>query len=165
MTLGAHHDPLNETEPTDTIYTLTVHKPPRPPHPLIPSIFTRTPVTHPNSGASYTIKPDNFGSKKPNYDDFDEDDLADMPTKVVKLKAWQFPLRMRCEHVQPDKKCDEGCYVLEKGGDVRRWRCKREDCEGHVYSEYVLTDEKGVACFGKKGERLVCAIRTIARKG
>jgi hypothetical protein len=84
-----------------------------------------------------------------------------MPTKIVKLKAWQFPVAMRCAHVQHGRKCEEGCYVLEKGGDVRRWSCRREDCEGHVYGRDVLMDERGKACFGKKGERLVCAVRWL----
>jgi hypothetical protein len=160
MGLGPFFDPLGETEPNDTIYALTVHMPPRPPPKYLPVFFTRKPVTHPRTGVRHTIKPDNYGSKTPNYDDFLEKDLKQMPTKVVKLKAWQFPLAMRCAHVQPNKICKEGCYVLEKSGQVRRWSCKREDCEGHVYGRHVLTDEDETSCFGKKGERLVCAVRT-----
>jgi hypothetical protein len=151
MALGQFFDPLGETEHQDTIYTLTVHKPLRPPPNYFPAIFTRAPVTYPKTGSTHTIKPDNYGSKTPNYDDFTELDLKNMPTKVVKLKAWQFPVAMRCAHVQPYKKCEKGCYVLEKGGDVRRWSCKREDCEGHVYERSALTDGEGKACFGKKG--------------
>jgi hypothetical protein len=51
MALGQFFDPLGETEPQETIYTLTVHKPPRPPSKYLPAIFTRTPVTHPNTAA------------------------------------------------------------------------------------------------------------------
>jgi hypothetical protein len=164
MALGPYYDPLGESEMQETLYTLTVHKPPRPPPKYLPSIFTRIPVTHANTGPAYTLKPSNYFSKTPNYDDFWEKDLKDMPTQVVKLKAWQFPLRMRCEHVQSDRKCEKGCYVLEKGGAVSRWNCEREDCEGHVYGRNVLTDTEGKACFGKKGRRMVCAVRAEARK-
>jgi hypothetical protein len=66
---------------------------------------------------------------------------------------------MRCAHMQPDRKCEEGCYVLEKGGDVRRWSCQRDNCEGHVYRKCVLMDEKGRSCFGEKGERMVCMLK------
>jgi hypothetical protein len=68
---------------------------------------------------------------------------------------------MRCAHVQGvgngrRKVCHEGCYFLKKGG---RRHCKREDCEGHVYSGRVKGDKKGVSCFGKKGKRFVCLER------
>jgi hypothetical protein len=117
-------------------------------------------VTHPSIGLRHTIKPDDYGSKTPNYDDFSEKDLTKMPTKAVPLEAWQFPVEMRCAHVELNKECKEGCYVLEKGGDVSKWRCKRDDCEGHVYGRNVEKDEEGRSCFGKKGERMVCAVRT-----
>jgi hypothetical protein len=41
---------------------------------------------------------------------------------------------------------------------VEGWFCKRKDekgCEGHVFLGSVKEDDKGVACFGKKGERMV----------
>jgi len=155
MALGQFFDPLGETENQDTIYTLTVYKPPRPPPKYLPANFTRVPVTYHNTG-TYTIKPDNYCTRTPIYDDFEDLDLKNMPTKIMKLKAWQFPVGMRCAHVQPEKKCERGCYVLEKGGDVRRWSCGRENCEGHVYGGSVKMDDEGTACFGKKGERLVC---------
>jgi hypothetical protein len=156
MALGRFFDLLGETESQNDIYTLVVYKPPRPPPKYLPAIFTRTPVTHLFIGTRHTIKPDNYGSKTPNYDEFSEKDLAKMHTKIVRLKAWQFPVEMRCAHVQPDRECEEGCYVLEKGGDIRRWSCKRKDCKGHVHERNVLMDKEGRSCFGKKGKRMVC---------
>jgi hypothetical protein len=77
------------------------------------------------------------------------------------IKSSWFPADMRCAHVQGlgnggSKKCEAGCYFLEKGGKQIRWRCKREDCEGHVYSGRVKQDKEGICCFAKKGERVVC---------
>jgi hypothetical protein len=149
-------DPFGQYEPQDTLYKLTVYTPPRPPPKYLPAIFTRIPVTHPVLGSVYTIKPNNYGSKTPNYEDFSQKDLANMLTKTVKVKAWRFPVKMRCAHVQRNRTCEEGCYVLEEGGDVKRWSCNREDCEGHVYGRNILTDEEGKSCFGKKGKRMVC---------
>jgi hypothetical protein len=149
-----HFDPLGETEPENTVYTLTVRCPPRPPPKWLPSFMTRTPVTHPNSGATYTIKPDETNS---NLDCFERKHLANMPTKVIKIKRGLFPLDMRCAHVRDSTTCDHGCYVLEKGGDIsRRWCSKEKGCEGHVYCGRVKEDEEGNSCFGKKGERIVC---------
>lgn len=79
-----------------------------------------------------------------------------MAAKTVTLISAHFPADLRCEHVQDEQKCEKGCYVLEKGGKVSRWRCKREDCEGHVYCGRVMKDDEGFACFGKKGARMVC---------
>jgi hypothetical protein len=72
---------------------------------------------------------------------------------------------MRCAHIQGvgnrgEKVRNKGCYFLEKGGKNSRWYCKREDCKGHVYSSRRMKkDKKGVSCFGKKGERIVCSER------
>jgi hypothetical protein len=156
MPFGLFFDRFGEYEPQDTLYKLTVHEPLRPPPRYLPAIFTRTAVTHPFVGSWHTIKSDNYGSRTPNYDDFCERDLANMSTRTVKVKAWRFPLDMRCAHVQHNKECEKGCYVLEKGDDVSRWRCDRVDCEGHVYGDNVLTDGEGRSCFGKKGKRMVC---------
>lgn len=49
--------------------------------------------------------------------------------------------------------------MLEKGGEIARWKCTRGDCEGHVYEGRVKEDEEGKVCFGKKGERMVCVKR------
>jgi hypothetical protein len=154
MALGPYFDPLGETEPENTIYTLTVCCPPRPPPKWLPSFVTRTPVTHPNTGAAYTIKPDDTN---PNLDCFEEKHLEDVRTKVIKLKRSLFPLSMRCVHVRDKTTCDERCYFLEKGGVVSRWWCSEEKgCEGHVYCGRVKKDGEGNSCFGKKGERMVC---------
>lgn len=75
---------------------------------------------------------------------------------------------MRCEHTQGKngagkdvKGCDKGCYLLEKGGEVATWKCTRSDCEGHVYSGHVKSDDDGRSCFGKKGERMVCLVGLV----
>lgn len=157
--LGPHFDPLGETEPHTTKYTLTVLCPPRPPPHWLPAIFTRPPAERPNAGTTYRIRPSDFDPVKPNYDCFELRHLGDMTSKTVKITSAWFPTDMRCEHIHTEYKCEEGCYVLEKGGDLKRWVCKRQDCEGHVYCGRVIKDGKGVACFGKKGERMVCVQR------
>jgi hypothetical protein len=63
---------------------------------------------------------------------------------------------MRCDHVRYDNACNEGCYVLEKGGSIYRTEYKRADYEGHVYVGRIKKDKAGMSCFGKKGQRLVC---------
>jgi hypothetical protein len=153
MALGPYFDPLGETEPENTIYTLTVCCPPRPNPKWLPSFVTRTPVTYPSTGATYTIKPDNTN---PNLDCFEQKHLEDMPTRVIKLKRSLFPLDVRCAHVRTKTTCDKGCYVFEKSGGISRWWCKAKGCEGHVYCGRVKEDEVGSSCFGKKGERMVC---------
>ncbi len=81
-----------------------------------------------------------------------------MEVKVVKIKAHYFPLDMRCSHVSQgrERKCDRGCYVLEKGGDAGSWTCKANDCEGHAYVGEVKKDDEGIACFGKSKMKMVC---------
>jgi hypothetical protein len=149
-----HFDPLGETEPENTVYTLTVRCPQRPPPKWLPSFMTRVPVIHPNTGAAYTIKPDDTNV---NLDCFERKHLADMSTKIIKIKRSLFPLDMRCPHVRNSTTCDRGCYVLEKGGDIsRQWCNKKRGCEGHVYCGRVKKDEQGNSCFGKKGVRMVC---------
>ncbi|PVH92558.1 hypothetical protein DM02DRAFT_619879 [Periconia macrospinosa] len=154
---GPYWDPLGEYETKDTIYTLTVYTPPRPPSSYIPSIFTRKPL---NISTVHIIRPP---EDKPNYDCFEAKDLPDMKTTTVKIKSCEFDLDMRCDHVlgtgNNSKVCEQGCYVLEKGGKVSRWLCKRRDCEGHVYTGDVKKNEDEVACFGKKGQRMVCVKR------
>lgn len=152
MNPNSQFDPAGETEPDNTTYTLTVRCPKRPPPKYLPAFLTRTPVNHPG-GRAYTIQPD---ETNPNLDCFQEKHLESMPTKTVKIKSAWFPADMRCAHVQNARVCEEGCYVLEKGGDIARWKCKREGCEGHVYESRVKRDEDGKVCFGKKGERMVC---------
>ncbi|KAH7080989.1 hypothetical protein FB567DRAFT_551754 [Paraphoma chrysanthemicola] len=155
--IAPYFDPAGEYEPANTIYTLTVRCPPRPPPKWLPDFVTREPYKPKNVGATYTIKPDNYG--KPNYDYFTVSEMNSMRVKTVTLKSWQFPPELRCAHVQISKTCDRGCYILEKGGDHCRWRCRREGCQGHVFDRNVLTDGNGVACFGEKGKRMVCSDR------
>jgi hypothetical protein len=153
MTQGAHFDPLGVTEPENTVYTLTVRCPARPWPKWLPSFFVRTPVTYSDTGSVYTIKPDDTN---PNLDCFESKHLSDMSTKTTKIKRSLFPLDLRCSHLRFETTCTKGCYVLEKGGSIQRKKCKREDCEGHVYVSPVKEDEEGKSCFGKKGERMVC---------
>jgi hypothetical protein len=150
-------DPLGETEPDNTVYTLVVRCPQRPPPKWLPSFLTGTPVRYPKDGRIYTLQPDDTN---PNLDCFEEKHLDDMSIKTIKIKSARFPAELRCRHVQNAAKvCEKGCYVLEKGGKIRRWRCKREDCEGHVYEGRTKVDVDGKVCFGKKGERMVCILR------
>jgi hypothetical protein len=155
MALGPYFDPLGETESGTTVYTLTVFIPPRPPPKWLPSIFTRQPSWHPNSGSTYKLP---ASTPNPNYNCFELKDLVNMPIKTKKVRSNWFSADMRCAHVGNGGKkvCDEGCYFLEKGGKKSRWHCKRADCEGHVYGGRVKEDKEGVSCFGKRGERIVC---------
>ncbi|KAF1935446.1 hypothetical protein EJ02DRAFT_127614 [Clathrospora elynae] len=157
MPLHQFFDPLGETEPCTTLYTLTVYKPPHLLASWIPRLVTRTPVTHPNSGATYKISPDHLN---PDLDCLELKHLDDMATKIVTIKSAWFPPDMRCDHVQGgEKRCDQGCYVREKGGRVNRWTCERRDCDGHVYCGRVKLDNEGKACFGESGKRMVCLER------
>jgi hypothetical protein len=138
-------------------YTLTIYTPPRPPPSYLPAFLFRDNNPAPRT---FVIRE---RLEKPNYDYFEERHLDDMETKTIKILARDFPPQMRCRHVrEPDNKssfrgCKEGCYFLEKGGEkVRRFRCKRPECEGHVYCGKVKKIEEGVMCFGEKGKRLVC---------
>lgn len=157
--LGPHYDMLDDYEPHTTKYTLTIFCPPRPPPRWLPAVFTRPALPKANTGTTYTIRPSDFDPANSNYDNFEFRHLDDMKVKTVEIISAYFPADMRCQHVQKTTKCDHGCYVLEKGGEISRWDCKREDCEGHVYCGSVMRDHKGVACFGKKGARMVCVER------
>lgn len=182
--IGPYFDPLGETEPHTTEYILTVFCPPCPSPRWLPDIFTRPgPSQNPNVGSKYTIRPSDYNPARPNYDNFELRHLADMKKKTVKITSAYFPAHMRCkhvmnnEHVENDEhaenddhvedkhSCDKGCYVLEMGGDVSRWTCEDEECEGHVYCGSVMKDPKGRACFGTKGTfrkksaRMVCIER------
>lgn len=89
---------------------------------------------------------------------FGLEDLKNMKRMKIKIQSYRFPPELRCEHVQgKSKNCDEGCYVLEKGGDNQSsWWCKRDDCEGHVFNALeVKKDDKGWKCFGREGDRMV----------
>lgn len=157
--LGPHYDMLDDYEPHTTKYTLTVLCPPRPSPHWLPKIFTRSSLPKSNVGTAYTIRPSDYNPANPNYDNFTFRHLDDMMPKTVHIISAWFPADMRCRHVQKGCKCEVGCYVLEKGGEISRWHCKRGDCEGHVYCDRVMEDRNGVACFGKKGARMVCVER------
>jgi hypothetical protein len=157
--IGPYFDPSGDYEPANTVYTLKVRCPPRPPPKWLPAFITREPVRPGNTGRAHTIKPDNYGSGRPNYDYFTVNEMNSMSVKTVTIKSWQFPPELRCAHVQQAKRCGMGCYVLEKGGDHYRWKCAREGCQGHVFDRNVLMDGSGVACFGEKGKRMVCSDR------
>jgi hypothetical protein len=148
-----YFDPLGETEPNTTRYTLTVMVPPRPPPRWLPSIFTNKPSTQSRNADAHKLPTSN---SNPNLDLFELKDIDVLATKTVTIKSAWFPAEMRCAHVQNAQLCEEGCYFLEKGGDVTRWWCKREDCEGHVYCGRAMMDDEGRSCFGKKGGRMVC---------
>jgi len=152
--MSAYFDPLGETEPNTTKYILTVLIPPRPPSRWLPSIFSNKPSENTDLVAAAHKLP--ASNTNPNFDLFELKDIDVLDTKTVIIRSAWFPCDMRCAHVQKEYECKEGCYFLEKGGDVARWRCKREDCEGHVYCGKVMTDDEGKSCFGKKGQRMVC---------
>ena len=153
--IGPHWDPLGEYEYHNTVYTVSVCAPARPPPRFLPSFLTRKPVVV-NPSTAHVIRPPR--EHPPPYDCFDTQDLDCMKISKVKIKAHDFPPEMRCRHVSQgrERTCDQGCYVLEKGGPIRRWRCKRSDCKGHVYVGPVKKDSDGVACFGKRRRRMVC---------
>jgi hypothetical protein len=148
-----HFDPLGETVPSDTVYTLAVHVPPRPnslsEH--LPKFLTRTPVKA--EAHVSMIRPDDTN---PNLDRFERKHLDYIKLKNVKIKMALFPIDMRCQHLRYSITCAEGCYFMEEGGSHSRSKCNREDCQGHVYQGHVHEDDEGRKCFGKKGHRMVC---------
>jgi hypothetical protein len=151
-----YFDPLGETEPNNTRYVLTFVVPPRPPPRWLPSIFKNKPSTRSSDAVRHKLP---ASDDNPNLDCFGLKDIRDLPKKTITIKSAWFPAEMRCAHVQKGLLCGERCYFLEKGGDVARWKCETEDCEGHVYCGRVMKDDKGRSCFGKKGERMVCLER------
>lgn len=160
--VGIPFDPLGEYEDHNTIYTLTVLIPEK-----IPGRFSQFINRRPVDYSYYESERDyrTGGSKfappsKPSSHALGADDLAFMKAKVVKIKATHFPPDFRCAHVQTkERKCERGCYLLERGGEDPNWKCDRVDCEGHRYSGRRKEDGEGQWCFGKKGERLICVSR------
>lgn len=148
-----HFDPLGETAPSDTVYTLAVHVPPRTNSlsELLPKFLTRTPVKA--EAHVFLIRPDNTN---PNLDCFERKHLDDIKLKNFKIKMMLFPIDMRCQHLRYSTTCAEGCYFMEDGGKHSRSKCSRFNCQGHVYQGTVLQDDEGRKCFGKKGQRMVC---------
>ncbi|KAJ8115741.1 hypothetical protein OPT61_g2673 [Boeremia exigua] len=157
-TRGPYWDMVGEFEAHTTKYTLTVQCPPRPLPDWLPAIFTRPGPSKPNVGTAFTIRPSDYNPSNPNYNLLEFRHLKDMDSKTIKIISDNFPADLRCDHVSDKHHCERGCYVLEKGGNVSRWTCAREDCEGHVYCGLVKKTSSGTACFGKKGARMVCAI-------
>jgi len=157
--MAPYFDPYNVTEPHTTLYTLGVYQPPRAPRRWLPQIFTRKPVKYQKNGDTYLILPSDPPGKL-EYDCCLPEHLDSLPKKDITLQSAYLPVDFRCKHFNTPQKtpgCTRGCYFLERGGDrVIRWRCKRIDCEGHVYCGNVLKDGEGKACFGKRGKRIVC---------
>jgi hypothetical protein len=101
--------------------------------------------------------PHRIFSRSSKYAELEKGDLDPKKMKTVKLLSRDFPSEMRCQHVRNAPMCDKGCYVREKGGGSLHRICGRgKDCDGHAYSGQVAMNNKSVACFGKKGKRMVC---------
>ncbi|KAJ5029126.1 hypothetical protein J3E72DRAFT_19774 [Bipolaris maydis] len=154
-------DPLQEYEWNKEPYKLTVLVPPRPPRrwmSLKPSTSTRQ--------NAHDIPELPRSNSHADFSRVSLEDLPGLPRKTVVVKSDGFPWDMRCGHARVAngadmgvRGCKEGCYVLEKGGEVSGWKCASNHCEGHVYCGKVMKDKHGNCCFGKKGERLVCLER------
>jgi hypothetical protein len=152
-------DYLGEYEPHTIIYTLTVYTPPRAPPSWLPAFVTRENVSYKNYVPlrDFQIQPD--PSQYP-HGVIGPSSLDTMKTKQIKIKYHYIPAEMRCQHLQgKSTECDKGCYFLEKPIKEFYTKCKRGDCEGHVFGGRTKKDGEGWACFGKKGERLVAIIR------
>jgi hypothetical protein len=160
-----YFDPLGEYEHHDNIYTLVVYIPKR-----IPGRVSRWIEKHSAPVDYSTYDPTihhRLGGNHPDFEPHEEKsyilhrkDLAGMERKVVKLKAYQFPLDFRCLHAQLSYECYKGCYILEKEGERNGLgpdlKCEREDCNGHRWGGENKIDAEGRGCFGKKGQRLIC---------
>lgn len=145
MKLGAYFDPLGETEPGDTVYTVTVRLPYQPSK--WRSSFLARALRSPSA---YTVIPDESNQ----CEHLEKTDLRKMRTKIFKIKSADFPISMRCEHLQARRRCAEGCYILaNKGKEVGK--CSRSDCEEQMYPGTVKKDDEGKECFGRKGKRLI----------
>ncbi|KAF2740738.1 hypothetical protein EJ04DRAFT_548267 [Polyplosphaeria fusca] len=149
--LGLYFDLLDEYEPGDTLYTINVLCPPKPASRLSKLFAIPKSPTSPVSPSPALLSPCSTIAKTPLY----WPDVKGMKLKEIKLKAYNFPHELRCEHLDGEKTCkNAGCYVLERSGTG--WKCANSRCEGHIYSGFVRRKEDGVACFGRKGERIVC---------
>ena len=179
-------DPLNEYEPSTKIYTLTVLVPPRIPSRLSTWLDRKLhPVDYSPSNYDPTLD-FKIGNGNPKYAnplappptyELTEDDIPYMKTKIVKIKARDFPPAFRCSHVYDTwtYKCESGkCYLLERGGEGPDWHCGADpedcvgtegnvngECRGHRWAGNKKKDKRGWWCFGTegtlgKGERFVC---------
>ncbi|KAH6863840.1 hypothetical protein B0T12DRAFT_325106, partial [Alternaria alternata] len=87
-----YFDPLGETEPNNTRYTLTVVVPPRPPPHWLPSIFKNKPSTHSSNAGAHKLPVSN---NNPNLDLFEFKDIGILATKTITIKSAWFPAEMR----------------------------------------------------------------------
>jgi hypothetical protein len=157
-----YHDPLNQYDNHDEVYTLKTYVPARVPgtfrkwlhNNMNPAVRTGyDPAVDYRNGENQECQP---LREKP-QEALMPQDLPNMKFKTVKLMAYEFPLDFRCLHVQTgsDRSCNKGCYLLERGGDGHPWKCKSQKCEGHRWNGGRKMSDKGAWCFGHKGKRLV----------
>lgn len=158
-----YFDPEGLTEPHTTQYTLTVYIPPRPRPRWLPSCFMPQHVKHDNTGSRDSNSAEDC---IPCLGRLELRHLDILPTQSITITSSWFLPEMRCKHLQAGARvCDQGCYLLEKGGKAAgRWRCTREDCDGHAYCGQVVQDGVGQVCFGKKNKRMVCLVRMAREK-
>ncbi|KAF2266477.1 hypothetical protein CC78DRAFT_578178 [Lojkania enalia] len=155
--IGQYWDLYDEYEDHTATYTITVLCPPRPSClsrlfalPTSPLTAFHNASSSPTSSSATTSHPASASTT----------DLAGYRPKILKLKAGQFFYELRCSHLRDSRTCASGrCYVMERGGEGVRWWCKEGECEGHKHMEFVKRGEDGGACFGRKGERVVCIER------
>jgi len=75
-----------------------------------------------------------------------------MKMKKLKVKSCWLPKAERCEHIQRNRECSEGCYVLERGTKEPLFNCENgSQCVGHVYKRTKFNN----TCFGDPGRRIV----------
>jgi hypothetical protein len=83
MTLGPHFDPMGDSEPENTIYTISVLCPPRSTPKWLADILNR--VTN---------------SSEPPYTNTNSIDTEKWPMQSMKIKRALFPVEMRCDHLR-----------------------------------------------------------------
>jgi hypothetical protein len=98
MVSQRQNDSIGNNEDDNVIYTLGVFVPDKPPRRLHRSLF-RKPES---SDEPLTLE-----------------HIPSMKRKMVKVKAYQFKEPFRCTHARssPNRTCDRGCYVMERGGE------------------------------------------------
>ncbi|KAK7177269.1 hypothetical protein PSPO01_16684 [Paraphaeosphaeria sporulosa] len=106
-------DPAGEYEFHDTIYTLAVFVPLRPPLKYLSAFLTREPL---DTKPFHVIR---SNSPTPDYTCFHQADQQDLRKKDIKIKAHRFPVEFRCKHLVGQRRCVEGCYSGERreGGE------------------------------------------------
>jgi len=141
--IGQYFDPEGHYEYGDEAYLLVVYDPPR--CSRVSNLFSRW------SDRASTSRSD----RTTDHHQYTQRDLKDMPTIEMRLNARNFPYEFRCEHARRNRRCQHGCYLVERGGSHRGPRCGKSDCEGHVYADQVKEVANRVRCFGRSGSRLV----------